>query len=518
MTTHVTPSPDVSTDPRTGEPFGDPVPATPLAEVARRCADAAAAAAWLEEQGRAGRAALLRSVALALDEQREQIVPLADRETAIGTDRLHGELSRTVHQARMFADVLEEGSYLEASIDHAGQTPMGPGPDLRRLLVPVGPVAVFGASNFPLAFSVPGGDTVSALAAGSPVVVKAHGSHPATSRLTFDLMCRAARDAGAPEGLLGLVHGQAAGAALVADPHIKAVAFTGSQQGGRALLDLVSAREEPVPFYGELSGLNPVVVTRDAARWRGREIAEGLVTSFTTAAGQLCTKPGLVFVPVGEAGDALVAEVARLVRGAGAGVALNGAIRDAYRRGTDRLDTLQATTEAEGGSAPGTGFQVAPRLLTVPAEDLTAEITEECFGPLTVVARYDGRDALRQAVRALPASLTGTVHAEPDEEEQTAELFDLLRAKAGRLLYNGYPTGVLVSWAQNHGGPWPATNSLHTSVGATAIRRFLRPMTWQNVPQHLLPCELRDPDADVPRRVDGRLVLPPRMPERTGTV
>ncbi len=508
----LSPTSDVSTDPRTAKQFGDPFPPTPVVEVARLAAEAGKAASWLEGRGRALRSALLRAIALALDEQREDIVSLADRETGIGAVRLHGELTRTVHQARLFADVLEEGSYLEAAIDHAGQTPMGPGPDLRRLLVSLGPVAVFGAGNFPLAFSVPGGDTISALASGSPVIAKAHGSHPATSQLTFDIMRQVVQDAGAPAGVLGLVFGEEAGAALVADPHIKAVAFTGSQRGGRALLNIISAREEPIPFYGELSGLNPVVVTEAAARERGQEIATGLVASFTTAAGQLCTKPGLVFVPAGEEGDALVAASAGLVRDAGAAPALNEGIRSAYTNGVARLGALTGvTTEADGDAGTEEGFTVVPRLLSVRADELTAEVTKECFGPLAVIARYSDRDQLCRALEALPASLTGTVHAQPEEEEVTAQLLDLLRAKAGRVLHNDFPTGVLVSWAQTHGGPWPSTNSQHTSVGATAIRRFLRPMTWQNVPQALLPAVLRDGEADVPRRVDGRLVLPKRM-------
>lgn len=508
-----TPTPERSTDPRTAEPFGPAFPPTPAADVARLAQEASQAASWLEENGRAQRSDLLRAIAAALEEQREEIVSLADRETAIGSSRLNGELTRTVYQARFFADVLDEGSYLEAAIDHAAQTPMGPGPDLRRLLVPVGPVAVFGASNFPLAFSVPGGDTVSALAAGSPVIVKAHGSHPATSQLTFDVMRQAARDAGAPAGVLGLVFGQDAGASLVSDPRIKAVAFTGSQTGGRALLDIISARAEPIPFYGELSGLNPVVVTEGAARNRGQEIADGLVTSFTTAAGQLCTKPGLVFIPAGEAGDGLVAAAAALVRDTGAALALNEGIGTAYSRGSDRLGGRTETRiEADGISGKDEGFTVVPRLLTVDADDLTPETTQECFGPLTVIARYTGEEDLGRALEALPASLTGTVHAEPAEEQHTRRLFDLLRRRAGRVVYNGFPTGVLVSWAQTHGGPWPSTNTLHTSVGATAIRRFLRPMTWQNAPQSVLPPVLRDGDTVIPRRVDGRLELPPNTP------
>src|SRR5699024_2496848 len=220
-------------------------------------------------------------------------------ETAIPEARINGELTRTAYQARFFADVISDGAYLEATIDHAGDTPMGPGPDLRSMLVPTGPVAVFGASNFPLAFSVPGGDTVSALAAGSPVVLKAHSSHPRLSQLTFRLLKQAAEEAGAPDGTIGMVYGTAAGGALVAHPAITAVGFTGSLSGGQALLSIIDGRESPIPFYGELSSLNPLIVSTGAAAARGTDIASGLIASFTTSGGQLCTKPGVVFVPVG---------------------------------------------------------------------------------------------------------------------------------------------------------------------------------------------------------------------------
>ncbi|WP_231934613.1 aldehyde dehydrogenase family protein [Micromonospora viridifaciens] len=251
----------VSIDPRTGRTVETVAHETTTEQVHRLCTAALAAAPGLEALGRAGRATLLRALADALEARRDDIVARADRETALGPARLNGELTRTCYQLRLFAEVLDEGSYLEATIDHAGDTPMGPRPDLRRMLVPIGPVAVFGASNFPLAFSVPGGDTASALAAGCPVIVKAHGSHPATSQLVFDILTAAADQAGAPAGTLGLVHGVQAGADLVAHPAIRAVGFTGSLTGGRALLQIIEQRPDPVPFFGELSSLNPVVVT-----------------------------------------------------------------------------------------------------------------------------------------------------------------------------------------------------------------------------------------------------------------
>ena len=502
---------DTAVDPRTAEPFGEPVPLSGPGEVAAAARAAAEAAPALDRAGRAFRAGLLRAAGEALEARRAEITAVADRETALGADRLGAELTRTVHQARHFAEVLEEGSYLEAAVDHAADTPLGPGPDLRRMLVPLGPVAVFGAANFPLAFSVPGGDTVSALAAGCPVVAKAHESHPQTSRLAFAVLAGAAERAGAPEGVLGLVHGREAGAALVADPRIRAVGFTGSAAGGRALMDAAAARPDPIPFYGELSGVNPVVVTAGAARTRGAEIAAGLVASVTGAGGQLCTKPGLVFVPAGRDGDALVEAVRAGFAAAGEAVLLNAGVHAGYLAAADRLAGLPGMRLlAAGRDGQGAeGFRAAPRLLSVPAGRFTAEAAEECFGPLTVLVRHAGAKELAAALGRVPASLAAALHCDADAEpEEAAELAGVLRERAGRVVFGGFPTGVRASWAQTHGGPWPSASAPHSSVGASAIRRFLRPVTWQGAPGWALPEELRDGPVDVPRRVDGRLVPP----------
>jgi NADP-dependent aldehyde dehydrogenase len=496
----------VSTDPRTGEstPVAPETTAGEVALVARAAADATAGLAAI---GRAGRAALLRAAADRLEKAGDEIVGTADRETAIGPDRLRGELTRTCFQLRLFADVAEEGSYLEATVDRAGDTPMGPGPDLRRMLVPLGPVAVFGAGNFPLAFSVPGGDTASAIAAGCPVVVKAHESHPATSLLAFQALRDAANEVGAPDRTVGVVLGRRAGAALVADPHITAVGFTGSAAGAQALQGIINERPDPIPFYGELSSINPLVITPAAAGARGGAIAEGLVASVTTSAGQLCTKPGLVFVPDGPGGDALVARMAELIAAAPPRPLLNARIHDAYGRISTRLAALTGIeVVGTGPAATGPGFAAAAQLLSVAAADLRPEVAQECFGPLVVVARYADRDELLAALRELPGSLAAAVHAE--DSDDLDPLLAVLRPRAGRILFDGYPTGVLVAWAQTHGGPWPATNTVHTSVGPTAIRRFLRPLTWQNAPQRVLPAELRDADPGIPRRIDGVLRLP----------
>ncbi|WP_222264413.1 aldehyde dehydrogenase (NADP(+)) [Modestobacter marinus] len=499
----------VSIDPRSGEVAEVVAPETTTEEVARLCEAALAAAPALEGMGRQGRAALLRALADALEARREDVVAVADRETALGTTRLNGELNRTSYQLRLFAEVLEEGSYLEATIDHPGDTPMGPRPDLRRMLVPLGPVAVFGSSNFPLAFSVPGGDTASALAAGCPVVLKAHSSHPATSRLVFDVLVEAARKAGAPEGTLGIVFGQRAGGALVAHPAIRAAGFTGSVGGGRALLQIIEQRPDPIPFFGELSSLNPVVVTPSAAAERGEQIGRELVGSFTLGAGQFCTKPGLVLVPAGTEGDAVVDAMAEAVRGSSPQVLLNKGIAASYDRIAGGLaDAPGVEVVARGEDADGPGFTAVPQLLSTTAAELPAEVTEECFGPVSVVARYDGERELFGALDAMPSSLTATVLRGTEETDLPLAVSQQLRTRAGRLVYDAYPTGVAVSWAQHHGGPWPSTNSQHTSVGTSAIRRFLRPVTWQGAPQEVLPEELTDGYTAIPRRIDGVLELP----------
>ncbi|HET7355778.1 MAG TPA: aldehyde dehydrogenase (NADP(+)) [Nocardioidaceae bacterium] len=496
-----------TTNPRTGATTTLDLADTSIAEVDTFAERALQAAPALVSLGREGRARALEAVADALEAAREELVRVADDETGLGDTRLNGELSRSAFQFRLFAEALREGSYLEAAIDHAADTPLGPGPDLRRMLLPIGPVAVFGASNFPFAFSVAGGDTASALAAGCPVVIKAHDSHPLTSLKSCEAIAAGLSSAGAPEGTVALVFGQEAAGHLIAHPAIKAVGFTGSLSTGKVLLDIVNRREDPIPFYGELSSLNPLVVTAGAAAARGDEIAKGLFTSYTGSGGQLCTKPGLAFVPTGAEGDAIVESLRSLTSEGGGHVLLNERISQAFGSISERLASSGAPVAARG-QAEGDGFVVPPTLLSTQASDLSAELTEECFGPLIVVARYDGEKDLVAALELMPHSLTATVHAEVDEADTVASLAQLLEPLVGRLVFNGYPTGVRVSWAQHHGGPWPSTNSQHTSVGVTAVRRFLRPFVWQNAPESVLPEELHDGFSSIPRRIDGTLVVP----------
>ncbi|MET3809130.1 aldehyde dehydrogenase (NADP(+)) [Arthrobacter sp. UYEF3] len=474
------------------------------AELEQRLAAAQTAAAPLAALRPAERAGLLDAIGDALDAAAGQLIPEAEQETHLPEARLRGELKRTTFQLRLFADLLRDGGYLDARIDHAdAEWPMGaPRPDLRRLRVPVGPVVVFAASNFPFAFSVAGGDTASALAAGSPVLLKAHSGHPGLSRLTAEVVTSALREAGAPDGSFALIAGTAAGAAALRDARIKAGAFTGSIPGGRALFDIANSRPEPIPFFGELGSNNPVFVTAAAAGERGAEIAQGFVNSFTMGAGQFCTKPGTLFVPAGSG-------MVRALRDAAlppAAPLLNERIQSGY---TDVLRGLQANprlaTLAEGSDP--LADPPSPTLLLTTAADMLSEphaLQTECFGPTAVVVTYDQESELPRLAETFEGQLTATVHG--TDTCQVSGLVEVLVRKAGRIVWNEWPTGVSVTHAQQHGGPYPATTAVgSTSVGSAAIERFLRPVAYQGFPQHLLPEALRDDNPlRVPRLMDGR--------------
>jgi NADP-dependent aldehyde dehydrogenase len=503
-----------SISPRTGRSLAEVAQPTSAPELGALCDQALHAARKLADIGRRGRSAMLRSMATALETHREALVELADQETALGPNRLTGELTRTIFQLGLFADVVDEGSYLEATIDHAGPTPMGPRPDLRRILRPLGPVAVFGASNFPFAFSVPGGDTASSLAAGCPVIAKVHEAHPATSVMAGKALIEGAGAVGLPPGVLSLVFGQEAGTRLVQHPAVEAVGFTGSLAVGKLLHGLASSRLAPIPFYGELGALNTVVVCEQAAASRGPEIAKGLTGSFTLGVGQFCTKPGLVLVPATDAGHRLVDTLVHEVRTSSAGVMLSARTAGGFSTGAEALRRLDGVTVlAEGAEPPSAdGWWGRPLLLSAKPEALEGPVVEECFGPVLVVAHYDGPGHLTELLGRLGPALTGTVHADEDDAAQAQGLVDHFAGIVGRVVWNGYPTGVAVTWAMQHGGPYPATvGSVHSSVGPTAVRRWLRPICYQDVPEALLPAELRDSPGGhdvIPRRVDGRLVVP----------
>ncbi len=482
------------------------------------CAVRAAHAARPALADRAVRAAMLRTAAGLLDEAGRYVVEAADAETALGPTRLTGELARTTAQLRAFADAVDEGAFLDIRIDHEDATRTPPWPDLRRYKIPLGVVAVYAASNFPLAFSVPGGDTASALAAGCPVVVKAHPDHPATSELCASVLRRAAAQVGLPEDVVVLVHGFDAGIELVRHPLVAAAGFTGSVRGGRALFDAAAARPAPIPFHGELGSLNPVVITEAAAEERAEQIGAGLAGSMTLGEGQFCTKPGFVLAPAGAAGDRLLKSLAAAVSDTEPGVMLDHRMRDAFVAGVRERAALPDT---EAPVTPGAGGEhtVSAGFLTVPAQALATAgphdlLLEECFGPVTVVARYEDPTQIAAVLSRLPGNLTATLHlAEEELTDDTdsgagtgARLLAELTRVAGRVLVNGWPTGVAVAPAQHHGGPYPASTSTSTSVGTTAIERWLRPITYQSTPDPLLPPELRDANPEgLPRRVNDRL-------------
>src|SRR4051794_32570131 len=501
-----------SVDPRTGRTQADGIEVTTADQLDAVCAGADQAAGGLDRLGREGRAVMLTAMAAELEARREHLVHVADSETGLGSPRLPGELTRTVFQLQFFAEVLREGSYLGATIDHRGETPAGVRPDLRRMLRPRGPVAVFGASNFPFAFSVPGGDTVSALAAGCPVVAKAHEAHPITSRLCHEALAAGAAAAGAPDHTVSVVAGWDVGRALVEHPLVRAVGFTGSLAGGRALADITAARPVPIPFFGELGAVNAVVVCPDAARTRGADIAAGLVASFTLGVGQFCTKPGLVLLPAGADGEALRAALRELVAATSPGVLLSERTADNFTRGREELLGAPGMTVLAEGSrvVSEEGWWASPVLVAATPEAVPSVAAHEVFGPSLVVSEYASDAELHGMLDGLPGALTATVHA-TDADDLAPQLLERLSRRVGRVVWNGFPTGVAVAWAMQHGGPYPAaTDAGHTSVGAAAIGRWLRPVSYQDVPVALLPEELRDGPATVPRRVDGVLEQPAR--------
>jgi NADP-dependent aldehyde dehydrogenase len=480
-------------------------------QLEQKLSAAAAAAPALAASSPPERAGWIRAAADALDASADELVPPAVEESHLAEPRLRGEVARSSGQLRLFADALESGALLEVIIDTADPDAKPvPRPDLRRMLLPVGPVLVYAASNFPFAFSVSGGDTAAGLAAGCPVVVKAHPGHPTTSQRTYEVMADALRKAGAPEGVLGLVLGTDVGVQALRDPRIRAAGFTGSVPGGLALHAIATTRPDPIPFYGELGSINPAFVTEAAVRARGDEIAAGFISSYTLGVGQFCTKPGVLFLPAGHgleekllaAGE--VAAAPMLYPGIGKG----------FSAGLERLRKLDGVETLVGGDAEvedtaGTR-PVAASLLRTTVPTLLADpeaILEECFGPVSVIVEYADRAELHAAAEAMIGSLTATVHAEESDHEVVGDLLPLLTARAGRVVWNGWPTGVAVSWAMHHGGPFPSTvGSVHTSVGTTAARRFQRPVSYQDTPQALLPPILRDANRlRSERRINGEM-------------
>ncbi|MDB5449020.1 MAG: aldehyde dehydrogenase, partial [Phenylobacterium sp.] len=497
-----------------GEPMEPAFGGATLEDLQESCALAEAAFDPYRHTSLGARAALLEAIADNILEVGDALVERCMAESGLPRARLEGERGRTVQQLRMFAGVVRDGGFLEARIDPAqpDRTP-APRVDLRLRNVPVGPVVVFGASNFPLAFSVAGGDTASALAAGCPVVAKAHSAHPGTSEIVGRAIQKAVRSAGLPEGVFSLLFdsGLAIGQALVADPRIKAVGFTGSRRGGQALIAIAQARAEPIPVYAEMSSINPVILFPGALADRAEAIGKAFAGSLTLGAGQFCTNPGLVLAVEGEGLDRFAAAAAAAISEASAAAMLTPGIHAAYCTGVSTLeDHPQVATLARG--RPGELFQGQAGLFTTTADAFVAhsELQHEVFGASSLVVRAPDLEGLRALIASLEGQLTVALHVAPGDHDQVRSLLPLLERKAGRILFNGFGTGVEVGHAMVHGGPFPATSDgRSTSVGSLAIMRFLRPVSYQDMPKDLLPAELDDANPlGIPRRIDGRLELP----------
>ncbi|HET7626302.1 MAG TPA: aldehyde dehydrogenase (NADP(+)) [Verrucomicrobiae bacterium] len=456
------------------------------------------------------RAGLLRRIAELLEENAAEIVERGHLETALPVARLQSELARTCFQLRLYGESVVTGLSLGARIDHAdpNRKPQ-PKADLRSIMVPLGPVVVFSSTNFPLAYSVAGGDTASALAAGCPVIIKVNQGHPGTSELVGLLVQQAARECDAPEGIFSLIHGagQDVGIALVKNPFIKAVGFTGSQAGGRALMDAAAARPEPIPVYAEMGSINPVFLLNRVMEKKAEEIATGLHNSVTLGVGQFCTNPGLIFVQRGDASKTFLEKLEKLMSATAPGTMLTASLCASYQHGVEKFSQTPGVRRAASVASAGKTQGGAALFVTDAATFLgNKNLMEEVFGPATLVVECVSREEMLASARVIEGQLTATLHGTPEDFSENRELISILAVRAGRLVCNGFPTGVEVSHAIVHGGPYPATSDgRSTSVGTRAVERFLRPLCFQNFPDALLPEELMESNPlEVMRLVDGK--------------
>ncbi|MFF2246593.1 aldehyde dehydrogenase (NADP(+)) [Arthrobacter sp. NPDC058130] len=458
-------------------------------------------------------ARFLEAIAGNIEAIGEELVTRAGLETGLPAARLQGERARTTGQLRLFAGVVRQGDFRGARIDPAlpERAPL-PRADIRQRQIPLGPVAVFGASNFPLAFSTAGGDTASALAAGCPVVFKAHNAHPGTGELVSQAIAKAVRDTGLHPGAFSLIYGPGSsiGQALVADPAIKAVGFTGSQSAGIALMRTAAARPEPIPVYAEMSSLNPVFVFPGAIKGSAEEIdalARQYVAAVTGSSGQLCTAPGLLFAPAGAAGDAFAAAVGRAVSACAGQTMLTEGIAGSWNAGAEALGSADNVSVLGQGAEGPTKNAPAPAIFGTGVAEFVANpvLHAEIFGAASLVIRYSTTEELIDAANRLEGQLTASLQLTEADYCTAAPLIPALEQKVGRIIVNGWPTGVEVGHAMVHGGPFPATSDNRTtSVGTLAINRFLRPVAYQNLPQELLPVPLQDPNPwRLNRRIDG---------------
>lgn len=496
-------------NPATNTALEPAYPGASSEQVVQACALAWSAFDSYRETSLAARAQLLETIAHEIEALGDELIERAVAETGLPHARILGERGRTCQQLRTFARTVRAGEWLDVRVDHAQpeRQPL-PRADLRQRQVPLGPVAVFGASNFPLAFSVAGGDTASALAAGCPVIVKAHGAHPGTSERVGRALARAVKQCGLPEGVFSLLYGagREVGIALVSDPRIKAVGFTGSQSGGIALCQAAQARPEPIPVYAEMSSINPVYLFPAALKARGEALAQGFVASLTQGAGQFCTNPGLVIAVQGAQLEQFVSLTSDLLQRSPAQTMLTPGIFQAYEAGVGAL-AEHAQCVASGLAAQGPN-QCQTQLFVTHAQDFLANphLQAEIFGAASLLVQCVDDAQMRQVTEHLEGQLTATLHLDEGDLEQARALLPTLERKAGRLLVNGWPTGVEVCDAMVHGGPFPATSdSRSTSVGTAAIQRFLRPVCYQDFPDSLLPAALKHGNPLALRRLlDGQ--------------
>jgi len=502
-----------ASNPATGEPFDPPFYSATKAEVDLAAHLAADAFPVYSRLPPAERAAFLTRIASRIESLGELIIERAHLETALPKPRLQSETARTCNQLRLFASVVEEGSWVNARIDRPDpQRKPIPKPDIRSMLHPLGPVVVFGASNFPLAFSVAGGDTASALAAGNPVIVKAHPAHPGTGELVGCAIRDVVRELGLPEGVFSLLFdsGNNVGAALVQHPLVKAGGFTGSIPAGRALMNLAASRPDPIPFFAEMGSTNPLFILPRALAERGRDIAAQLVGSFTLGAGQFCTKPGLVFLPESDSAPFLADFQDKVARGPSFTLLTSG-IRNSYQREIQnrkhRGDIATIAESAAPAAVPAFLAAAAVFQTDVPTFLAHSDLAAEVFGPSTLLIRFSSKEQILDAARDLHGHLTATIHGTHEDLREFADLVEILKNKVGRIIFNGYPTGVEVCHAMVHGGPYPAsTDSRSTSVGTQSIFRFARPVCFQDFPGEALPLELQDANPrGIWRMLDGRL-------------
>jgi 2,5-dioxopentanoate dehydrogenase len=466
------------------------------------------------------RAEFLRKIADNIEALSDALIHRASLETSLPNERFVGERARTCGQLRMFADLLDEGSWVDARIDHAisDRKPV-PKPDVRSMLRPVGPVAVFCASNFPLAYSVAGGDTASALAAGCPVIVNAHVAHPGTAELVGMAVATAAKECGMPEGVFSLLFssGYEIGQALVRHTAMKAVGFTGSRKGGRALMDIAAARPEPIPVFTEMSSVNPTFILPSAMTERGDEIVKGLHASVTGGVGQFCTKPGLVFLPGDDRSQRFVSVFKDLIQDTSPAPLLTGGIRSNYVEGN--VKRAASVRNSGANEEVGlTGFSVKPSVFETSSIEFlnTPDLNEEIFGPTTLLIRSNEREELLDIARSLEGQLTASVHGTEKDLSEYSDLIDILQTKVGRLIFNGFSTGVEVCPSMVHGGPYPATSDgRSTAVGSRAITRFARLVCFQSFPDAALPDELKESNPlKIWRMIDGNIEYPSEFRDR----